>query len=564
MKLLLAVACMFISLVALPQNKSCCRPPVFDIDSAGSPPLFTGIGNNVWPITTTSDSCQLYFNQAIRLNHCYNDFEAYRSFKKALSFDSTCAMCLWGMVISDYSDYDKKRDKASLQKALQLLNPADTFYHIQQTIIAATLDLKLIKNEKKCEKAFYNKLRPLIDEYPDNAELALFLCDNLSGGYNDDVPEKYQDIKLDLLQNVLNRQPDNFAAHHYYIHALENGPDVDSAVHSAQVVTHFAPGSPHILHMPGHVYFRNGNLEQALAAFQKSYNADTAYMARYNISPYNDWNYVHNLAFLTTTYIELGQLQALQPWLKLQENVPYIKQQKHSGNNYNNYQLSYGYQVWAYMRCHQWDSMIATSNRLSRLQFEDDGFYNNYFAAMADFGYFLKALENGQADTARNTARYVISNIDNYVKNGRRKYKKTHSYESLVNELYVYRIYAMAYLEEQNHNLKKAERMYEYLIDLAKVDYKSEPPQMLLSPFEWAIENCIRQQNTDVAESLLTDYNRYRKNSPFVAYYRFCITKASNSGNTEAIKKAATIALEQMKTMDHNLAIYKQVEDAAK
>ena len=60
------------------------------------PPPMTGIGDANLKITTNSEQAQAYFNQGLRLLHCFWDFEAYRAFKEAARLDPSAAMAYWG------------------------------------------------------------------------------------------------------------------------------------------------------------------------------------------------------------------------------------------------------------------------------------------------------------------------------------------------------------------------------------------------------------------------------------------------------------------------------------
>ena len=63
---------------------------------AADPPLWEGLGQLSYPITTDSEMAQRYFDQGLRLAYAFNHAEAYRSFKKAQELDPGCAMCFWG------------------------------------------------------------------------------------------------------------------------------------------------------------------------------------------------------------------------------------------------------------------------------------------------------------------------------------------------------------------------------------------------------------------------------------------------------------------------------------
>src|SRR5581483_7544567 len=100
-----------------------------------------------------------------------------------------------------------------------------------------------------------------------------------------------------ILQSILKDEPDNSAANHYYIHALEGSEHPEQALHSAEVIASLAPASGHIVHMPGHIFFRIGDYARAEQAFVASMHVDEQYMHEQHVSPDNDWNYVHNLMY---------------------------------------------------------------------------------------------------------------------------------------------------------------------------------------------------------------------------------------------------------------------------
>ncbi|HSJ76569.1 MAG TPA: hypothetical protein VK899_10370, partial [Gemmatimonadales bacterium] len=67
-------------------------------ESASAPtPLYENLGSLHHTVTTESDKAQQYFDQGLRLTYAFNHDEAIKSFKQALVYDSTCAMCYWGI-----------------------------------------------------------------------------------------------------------------------------------------------------------------------------------------------------------------------------------------------------------------------------------------------------------------------------------------------------------------------------------------------------------------------------------------------------------------------------------
>jgi tetratricopeptide (TPR) repeat protein len=141
-----------------------------------------------------------------------------------------------------------------------------------------------------------------------NARIAL--AEAVDDGYDDKgEPRKGKKETLALLEGVLKEQPDNSAANHLWIHAVEASPHPEQALHSSQILGSLAPASGHMVHMPGHIFYRTGDYAQAQVAFDASAVADESYMQAQRVAVDNDWNYVHNLMYSVANLLEAGQLE---------------------------------------------------------------------------------------------------------------------------------------------------------------------------------------------------------------------------------------------------------------
>src|SRR5208283_2091118 len=83
-----------------------------------------------------------------------------------------------------------------------------------------------------------------------------------------------------------------------------------------------APNSGHMVHMPGHIYWRVGDYERARQSFVNSVHVDEAYMAAQGIKPEEDWNYAHNLAYLIAACAESGRYHEGLEWAKKLRDMP--------------------------------------------------------------------------------------------------------------------------------------------------------------------------------------------------------------------------------------------------
>src|SRR2546426_12455347 len=72
----------------------------------GAPVLSKALGRNSYRITTASADAQRWFDQGLRLVYAFNHHEAQKAFREAARLDAQCAMCFWGIAITEGSNYN--------------------------------------------------------------------------------------------------------------------------------------------------------------------------------------------------------------------------------------------------------------------------------------------------------------------------------------------------------------------------------------------------------------------------------------------------------------------------
>ena len=284
------------------------------------PPLLEGVGDATLKITTPSEPAQQYFNQGLRLLHCFWDFEAYRAFKEVARRDPKAAMAYWGEFEALKMRGPVAEDaRTALEKAQALMGQASE--HEQFYIRAAAHEADW---DKSGEPAGYQQeMERLIDRYPDDLNARAFLALAVMKGYDTDgLPREGQLYAQMILENLITAHPQNAAANHYWIHAMEDSSRPDAALQSADILKSLAPNSGHMVHMPGHIYWRIGNYEKARQAFLDSVGVDEAYMAAQAIQPDEDWNYAHNLAYLIAACAESGRYREGLEWARKLRDIP--------------------------------------------------------------------------------------------------------------------------------------------------------------------------------------------------------------------------------------------------
>jgi hypothetical protein len=270
------------------------------------PQKLSGIGNSHIQVTATPEA-QMWFDQGLNLLHDFWDYESVRAFQQGVRVDPNCAMCYWGIYHAELFTHSNAKYYArqALAKAVSLkkqVSEAERLY-----IEAAEKSEKAAN--KKNNSGEVKLYRKLVKKYPADLQAQIFLAEALGDGYDGDGnPNAGQKEKLAILRNVLKQDPENSAANHYWIHAVEASPRPEQALHSAEILGRLAPTSGHMVHMPGHIFYRTGDYASAKNSFAASTEADEHYMQSQHVNVDDDWNYVHNLMYAIANLLEAGQL----------------------------------------------------------------------------------------------------------------------------------------------------------------------------------------------------------------------------------------------------------------
>lgn len=273
----------------------------------------TGIGNSHIAIKASPEA-QIWFDQGLSLLHDFWDYESAKAFEQGIRADADCAMCWWGLAqAEDFSGRgDKGYGKHALQEAVRLKDHAGA---------AGKLYIEALQAESKSSGPSARQdeakdteatmiLRKLVKKYPDDLEARIFLAESVRDGYDEKgEPKSGQKEAISILEGVMKDAPNDSAANHYWIHAMEPGNHPENALKSAALLASLAPTSGHMVHMPGHIFFRVGNYVEAEHWFAASTEADERYMREQHVSVDDDWNYVHNMMYAIANLMEQGKLE---------------------------------------------------------------------------------------------------------------------------------------------------------------------------------------------------------------------------------------------------------------
>jgi tetratricopeptide (TPR) repeat protein len=164
------------------------------------------------------------------------------------------------------------------------------------------------KKGEEASQAYQREMEAIIYRYPDDLDAKLFLALSLENGFDDKGgPQPGELYAIGILRDILRNHPDHAAAKHYWIHAVEASEHPEWALESAEKLGRLAPGSGHMVHMPGHIFYRTGDYERARKSFLDSIQVDEAYMRAQKMEPEDDRNYADNLSYLIANSAEEGR-----------------------------------------------------------------------------------------------------------------------------------------------------------------------------------------------------------------------------------------------------------------
>jgi tetratricopeptide (TPR) repeat protein len=279
--------------------------PVPPPEQLPAPIRMAGIGNGHISITASPEA-QAWFDQGLNLMHDFWDYESAKAFEQGIRVDPQCAMCWWG--IAQVEGFRGGPARIYLTRAVaEAVRLKGHTKGAEKLYIEAAQAASVAKKGDKTQEIVV--LRKLVKKYPNDIEGRIFLAIAVEDGYDDaGEPKAGEKEGIALLEGVLRDAPNDSAANHYWIHAMEPGNHPERALQSATLLASLAPTSGHMVHMPGHIFYRVGNYPEAERWFTASTAADERYMREQHVGPDDDWNYVHNMMYGIANLMEQGRL----------------------------------------------------------------------------------------------------------------------------------------------------------------------------------------------------------------------------------------------------------------
>jgi peroxiredoxin/tetratricopeptide (TPR) repeat protein len=347
----------------------------FDTGPREKPWVMEGIGVAHFPITTKNPEVQKWFDQGNALLHSFGEFDAERSFRWCLKLEPDNAMAYWGLARANLvGGPGEKRAEEMIREAVKREGQVSERERLYIDALAAEL-LPDPMTDKPDQARSRKIMETLCVRYPDDMEARALLAFETMGS------DRYGTEMM--IREILAKQPDHPGAHHYRIHNWDyNEPEqaLDSAKRYGEIVT----GIGHALHMPGHIYSIVGMWNEAAISMDAATRREKQYMQERMTFPFNQWNYGHNLNYLTYIQEQLGMADRAMFGARQLIDAP---QDPQGNDDAPRSTHSYGIAALtrAMVKFERWDDLLKEGNIPWRDIFLDK-MNRNYFEARAWFG----------------------------------------------------------------------------------------------------------------------------------------------------------------------------------
>jgi len=290
---------------------------------ASAAPVYDGLGNLHFPITTSNPMAQRYFDQGMGFAYGFNHAAAIASFREAQRLDPECALCFWGEAMAHGPNINAPMDPATNARSVGLARYANWLARKATPEERALTEAMLHRyssdagaDRAALDAAYADAMLAAAAAHPASDDISLLAAESAMDTRPwdywtaDKKPNPRIAEAVKLVQTVYARNPDHPQASHLYIHLMENGPDPKLAEAAAdKLATPLSPTAGHLVHMPAHIYYRLGRWKDSMRVNVAAARADEKWiresgdkgLVRYGYYP-------HNVHFLVTSAQMAGDM----------------------------------------------------------------------------------------------------------------------------------------------------------------------------------------------------------------------------------------------------------------
>ena len=252
------------------------------------------------------------FSRAVAMMHSFWYAEAEKAFANIAAKDPQCAMAYWGVAMANYhpiwappTSDELKRGIAAAEKARSLKAGNERERQFIDAISVFYTDADKLDHRTRAV-AYEKAMEKVASNFPRDDEASIFYSLALLGtAQPNDKTYANQKKAAEILNRILPKQPEHPGIAHYVIHSFDYPSLASLALPAARAYAKIAPGSPHALHMPSHIFTRLGLWDESIASNMASAEKARMYMAQ--VSPgKTSFDELHAVDYLVYAYLQRG------------------------------------------------------------------------------------------------------------------------------------------------------------------------------------------------------------------------------------------------------------------
>ena len=348
---------------------------------------YYNLGGHHFPITTSSDEAQLWFDRGLTWTYGYNHEEAVACFTRAIEADPTCAMAHWGVGYAAGPNYnmpwelfDDAGRAAALatgyqyaQSALALVDTVSDWEAVMIRALPARYpQVEPVDDMKPWNDDFADAMRNAFEAHRGNLQVRTIFAEALLNR----TPWKMWDLKLGkpakgasteearkVLEEAMDKDPAAMSHPgilHLYVHLMEMSPFPEKALKAGDALRTIVPDSGHLIHMPTHIDVLCGHYQDVVHWNETAVKADLKYWR--DKGPFNIYSgyRLHNYHFVIYGALFLGQFEpAMQAIRGAAETVPEEMLRMESPPMADYFEAYLGFEPHVLVRFGKWREAMA-------------------------------------------------------------------------------------------------------------------------------------------------------------------------------------------------------------
>jgi len=279
--------------------------------------LQEGLGDAGFRITASNQTALPWFNQGLMLAYGFNHDAGIKAFREAQRLDPDCAMCWWGEAYALGPNINlpmpaaaNPRAYEAAQRAFALRGKASPEEQALIDALRQRYAAEATADRTALDRAFATAMLDAARRFPDSDTIAVIAAeaemDTRPWDYWESdrrTPKGRVGESVALIERVLARSPDHAQAIHLYIHLMENTAFPERAEAAAdRLARPLTPAAGHLVHMPGHLYYRLGRFRDSIRVNIDAARTDEAYLEKSGDTGfYRYLYYPHNVHFIMTS-----------------------------------------------------------------------------------------------------------------------------------------------------------------------------------------------------------------------------------------------------------------------